>query len=71
MDNFATWMMNGGLNAIDVPSDRDLRHLRALRETRAAARAGRKSTLGRLAASVRSTFRTETTIQSDVACCAA
>jgi hypothetical protein len=71
MDNFATWLMNGGLDTIDVPSDRDLLHRRALRESQAAARVGRTSRLGRLAASVRSTFRATTTTQPDAACCAA
>ena len=71
MDNFATWMMNGGRDPMEVPSERDLLHRRALRDARADAGDGRTSMLGRLAASVRSTFRTATTIQSDAACCAA
>jgi hypothetical protein len=71
MDNFATWMMNGGRDPLEVPSERDLFHRRALRDARAAAGDGRTSAFARLAASVRSSFRTEATIASDAACCAA
>jgi hypothetical protein len=71
MDTFAMWLMNGARDPIDERSERDLLHRRALHEARAAAREGRPSMLGRLAASVRSTFRTEPTTQSDAACCAA
>ena len=72
MDNFATWMINGGRDPMEVPSERDLFHRRALRDARGAAGAGEPtSVFGRLAASVRSTFRTGTTIPSDAACCAA
>ena len=70
MDNFATWMMNGGRDPMERPSERDLLHRRALRDARAAAGDG-TSLLGRLAASVRSSFRSGATIQSDAACCAA
>ncbi|HET9519510.1 MAG TPA: hypothetical protein VFO73_00525 [Candidatus Limnocylindrales bacterium] len=71
MDNFATWMMNGGRDPMETPSERDLFHRRALRDARAAAGDGRTSVLARLAASLRSSFRTEDTIPSDAACCAA
>jgi hypothetical protein len=70
MDNFAVWFMNGR-DPMDEPRDRDLAHLRALHEARAAAAKRQTSLLGRLAASVRSTFRTEASTQPDVACCAA
>lgn len=70
METFATWMINGGRDPMETPSDRDLVHRRALREARA--EAGQPTGVwGRLAATVRSTFRTGSTIQSDAACCAA
>ena len=68
MDNFAAWMINGGRDPMERLDDRDLLHRRALREARSTAT--RTSLVGRLSASIRSTFRSETT-RSDALCCTA